>query len=102
MLPLPVTVSSLGLPDLGAAIEVAAYRIGVEALTNVVRHSSATSAQLTLSASRHALTVEVADNASSTDPWQPGTGITSMQERAALVGGTLIVGDGRVVATLPL
>lgn len=102
MLPLPVTVSSCGLPDLGAAIEVAAYRIGVEALTNVVRHSAATSAQLTLSANPHSLTVEVADDASTTGPWEPGTGITSMQERAALVGGTVLVGDGRVVARLPL
>lgn len=101
-LPLPVTVSSGGLPSLGAAVEVAAYRIGLEALTNVIRHAGATSAELTLAASPHSLTIEVVDNGATAGPWQPGTGITSMQERAALVGGTLVAGDGRVLATLPL
>ncbi|QNN52477.1 sensor histidine kinase [Nocardioides mesophilus] len=61
-LPLPVTVCSDELPRLGAAIEVAAYRIGLEALTNVVRHSGATSATVTLTTSPQALTVEVVDN----------------------------------------
>ena len=101
-LPLPVTVTSNDLPHLGAAIEVAAYRIAVEALTNVVRHSRATSAALTLMAGPHSLTVEVVDDGMIAAPWRPGTGITSMRERAALVGGTLLAADGRTVATLPL
>ena len=101
-LPLPVLVSSGDLPSLGAAVEVAAYRIGLEALTNVVRHARATSAALTVAASPDSLTVEVVDDGRTTGPWQPGTGITSMHERAALVGGTLVAGDGRVLATLPL
>jgi two-component system NarL family sensor kinase len=101
-LPLPVTVSAGDLPGLGAAVEVAAYRIGIEALTNAVRHAGATSAVLTLSVSQNSLTIEVVDDGRTTAAWTPGTGITSMRERAALVGGTLIVGDGRVLATLPL
>lgn len=101
-LPVPVTVSAAELPRIGAAVEVAAYRIGVEALTNVVRHAGATSAALTLTASPSSLIVEVVDDGAISGPWQPGTGITSMRERAALVGGTLATGNGRVVAKLPL
>jgi two-component system, NarL family, sensor kinase len=101
-LPLPVTVTADDLPALGAAVEVAAYRIGVEALTNAVRHAGATSATLTLSAGPNALTVEVVDDGRAAGAWTPGTGITSMRERAVLVGGTLVAGDGRVHATLPL
>jgi signal transduction histidine kinase len=101
-LPLPVSVTAGALPDLGAAIELAAYRIGLEALTNVVRHASATTAALTISAGDGSLTVEVVDDGPRTGSWPPGAGISSMRERAALVGGTLRAGDGRVLATLPL
>jgi len=101
-LPVPVTVSASELPSMGAAIEVAAYRICVEALTNVVRHAHATSAELTLTAHRDSLTIEVVDDGKTAGLWQPGTGITSMRERAALVGGTLTAGDQKVLANLPL
>src|SRR5436309_1249755 len=79
-LPLPVTASAGDLSGLGAAVEVAAYRIGIEALTNAVRHAGATSAVLTLSASQNSLTIEVVDDGRTTAAWTPGTGITSMRE----------------------
>jgi two-component system NarL family sensor kinase len=101
-LPLPVSVTASDLPSLGAAVEVAAYRIGLEALTNVVRHATARSATLTLTATPTALTIEVVDDGQSTRTWVPGAGITWMRERAALVGGTLVAGNGRVLATIPL
>jgi len=44
----------------------------------------------------------VVDDGKTTGLWQPGTGITSMRERAALVGGTLTAGDQKVLANLPL
>jgi len=101
-LPVPVIVSASQLPSIGAAVEVATYRICVEALTNVVRHACATSAELTLTANPDSLTIEVVDDGRTTGLWQPGTGITSMRERAALVGGTLAAGDRKVLANLPL
>ena len=97
-----MAVSSDDLPSLGATVEVAAYRIGLEALTNVVRHSEASSAALTLTASTSSLSIEVVDDGRKAGTWVPGAGITSMRERAALVGGTLVAGNGRVVATIPL
>jgi signal transduction histidine kinase len=92
-------------PDLPAAVEVAAYRIVTEALTNVARHSSSASASVRLEPASDGLHLEVTDRGSSGD-WRPGVGMSSMRERAAELGGTLEAGPGptggRVAALLPL
>jgi two-component system, NarL family, sensor kinase len=105
-LPLPV---SFVAPDqvlpLPAAVEVAAYRIVTEALTNVTRHARATSAIVTVAVDS-AVTLSIQDDGSSGGAWSPGVGLTSIRERAAELGGTCTAGPtpggGRVVATLPL
>jgi two-component system NarL family sensor kinase len=97
------------LPVLPAAVEVAAYRIVTEALTNVARHAHAHQVTITLAIDGD-LCLEVQDDgAASTangDGWRPGTGLQSMNERVAEVGGTLQAGPtptgGRVQASLPL
>jgi signal transduction histidine kinase len=93
------------LPDLPAAVEVAAYRIVTEALTNVARHSSGPTASVRLETSEDSLSVEVTDTGRSGE-WRPGVGLASMRERAAELGGTLEAGPsacgGRVAALLPL
>lgn len=93
------------LPDLPAAVEVAAYRIVTEALTNVARHSDSPSAQVRLSTGTDGLRVEVTDRGRSTG-WVPGVGLSSMRERAEELGGTLAAAPGpdggRVTALLPL
>ncbi|WP_182907004.1 sensor histidine kinase [Microbispora sp. H13382] len=94
------------MPPLSAAVEVAAYRIATEAVTNALRHGRATSCRIRLRAD-HALHVEVSDNgAGGTGPWRHGVGLRSMHERAAELGGTLTAGPtdrgGRVHARLPL
>ncbi|MEV7025815.1 ATP-binding protein, partial [Kitasatospora sp. NPDC093558] len=78
------------LPALPAAVEVAVYRISGEALNNVVRHSGATSARLTLHAPSDRVTVEVADNGAGfpTGTSTAGVGLRSMAERAEELGGT--------------
>jgi signal transduction histidine kinase len=95
-------------PALPAAVEVAAYRIALEALTNVARHAQASSCEVRI-ACDGALTLEIIDNGiglSSTP--HSGVGLQSMRERAAELGGACIiesvVGDGgtRVFAQLPL
>jgi two-component system, NarL family, sensor kinase len=92
-------------PDLPAAVEVAAYRIVTEALTNVARHSTSASASVRLAPASDGLHVEVTDGGSS-GAWRPGVGLSSMRERAAELGGTLEAGPGpsggRVAALLPL
>jgi two-component system, NarL family, sensor kinase len=92
---------------LPAAVEVAAYRIATEALTNVVRHSGAARASVDVSVNG-ALVISVADNG--TRPWDPtrvGVGLSSMRERAEELGGSCTVtprpeGGTVVRAVLPL
>ena len=103
---LDVTLDDRGRPDeLPAAVELAAYRIVQEALTNVARHAAATSARVTLRYDDE-VTVEVVDDGVGGIA-AAGNGITGMRERAAALGGTLAVGPGpaggfRVVAHLPI
>jgi two-component system, NarL family, sensor kinase len=102
-------VAPPALPVLPAAVEVAAYRICTEALTNVARHAQAHQVTITLTIDGDLCLAVYDDGAASTtngDGWRPGTGLQSMAERVAEVGGTLEVGPtstgGRVQASLPL
>jgi signal transduction histidine kinase len=103
-----VEVDAEPLPTLPSAVETAAYRIAVEALTNVARHSAATRAAVTLSASDHVLTLTVVDDGRGIpDGVRSGTGLRSMRERADELGGHCEVSAGsdggtRVTAVLPL
>ncbi len=96
---------------LPAAVDVSAYRIVQEALTNVLRHAGSARAGVVVRYGSGAVVVEVTDDgapdtsAASTDP--PGRGLVGMRERASLLGGSLEAGprqEGgfRVLATLPL
>ncbi|MDP9482666.1 MAG: histidine kinase, partial [Chloroflexota bacterium] len=95
------------LPTLGAAAEVAAYRIAVEAMTNVVRHAAASRCRVTISID-DGIRLEVVDDGVGLRPgWRMGVGTASMRERATELGGDCSVGPGgtggtRVDAHLPL
>jgi two-component system, NarL family, sensor kinase len=93
-------------PPLPAAVEVAAYRIATEAITNVVRHSGGRHAVLSVRADADALRLCVTDDGPSGGAWRPGVGLRSIAERAAEVGGRCEAGPtsegGRVAAVLPL
>jgi signal transduction histidine kinase len=95
------------LPDLPAAVEVAAYRISVEAMTNAIRHAGARLCRVRLEVGSQ-LTIEVTDDGRGL-PAAPraGTGLESMRERAAELGGEVTIerrpeGGTRVVARLPI
>jgi signal transduction histidine kinase len=94
------------IPDLPAAVEVAAYRIVTEALTNVARHSTSATATVRLLPDADGLHLEITDRGGRNGAWRPGVGMSSMRERAAELGGTLEAGPGpgggRVAALLPL
>ncbi|GAA4722633.1 sensor histidine kinase [Phytohabitans rumicis] len=89
------------MSKLPAAVEVAAYRMAVEALTNVARHSGVAeaSASFTL-ADGPVLRVTVQDRGHSVSAWTPGIGIASMRERVEQVGGTLRIHAGTHGATV--
>jgi signal transduction histidine kinase len=85
-------------PALPADVDLTAYRIIQEALTNSARHSGGSAATVHLGYGDGALLVEVADDGA---PGQPGPapvpngsgrGIAGMTERAAALGGTLQAG----------
>lgn len=104
--PIRTTVRVDAVVQLPAAVEVAAYRIAVEALTNVARHTDSAEATVVLAVAGTNLAVEVTDGAPANGPWRAGVGLSSMRERAEELGGTLVAGSsatgGRVRAELPL
>lgn len=95
------------LDGLPAAVEVAAYRISLEAMTNAVRHAHARSCVVRISLNGD-LDLDVVDDGHGLEnEYRVGVGMTSMRERAEELGGTCTVepGDGRgtrVHARLPL
>jgi signal transduction histidine kinase len=94
------------LPTLPAAVEVAAYRIATEAVTNAAHHSGTNQASVRIAMEGDNLTITVCDPGSGPGPWTPGVGLSSMRERAAELGGTLHIDNTRhgstVRAVLPL
>lgn len=94
------------LPTLTAATEVAAYRIAIEALTNVARHARASAVDVEIGVHDLSLVLRVVDDGVSATAWSPGVGITSMRERSLQVGGTLRAAGGEhgglVEASIPL
>jgi len=96
------------LPQLSAAVEVAAYRIVVEALSNAARHSGSDQAEVRIAVRDGDLLLDVYDAGpgSAGADWKPGVGLASMRERAAELGGVLTTeatpDGGRVRARLPL
>jgi signal transduction histidine kinase len=114
-----VSVDAQELPPLPAAVEVAAYRIAQEAMTNVARHAEARECSVSLAPDElldaGVLCLEVRDDgrglpkvqAGVTSPAPAGVGLHSMRERATELGGSLTVealpeGGTVVRARLPL
>lgn len=95
------------LPPLPAAVEVAAYRVALEAVTNVVRHAGAENCVIHFRVDDE-LEVEVTDDGRGVpETARSGVGLTSMRERAAELGGSLSIGPGpsggtRLCARFPL
>ena len=80
------------LPEIPAAVEVAAYRVTQEALTNAVRHSRATRSEVALRVDNDGLRLEIHDNGTGqVRPRPGGIGLTTMHERAAEIGGRLSI-----------
>jgi signal transduction histidine kinase len=108
---LPVELTIEGEPSrLPAGVDLAAYRIVQEALTNVVKHSEATRVEVSIRYQRRELELAVTDNGRGGAAGSNGSGhgVIGMRERVALYGGSLEGGrhdDGggySVRARLPL
>ncbi|WP_327004681.1 sensor histidine kinase [Dactylosporangium sp. NBC_01737] len=93
--------------ELPQEVDVAAYRILQEALTNVLRHADAGNARVRVARDGDDLLVEVHDDGRAAGAATGGSGITGMRTRAARAGGTLEAGPRpgggfAVTARLPL
>jgi signal transduction histidine kinase len=108
---LPTSVTIRGQArTLAPTVDLTAYRIVQESLTNALRYAGPATARVTLSYADDELDVEVVDGGRGRADGTPegaGHGIAGMRERAEAVGGTLIAGPGpeggfRVQARLPL
>jgi signal transduction histidine kinase len=116
--PTSVTLEVGELPPLSAAVEVAAFRIVTEAVTNVVTHAEASCCRIELTAAAGLLRIVVADDGRGLGAAASGTagsgaaghGLQTMRERAEELRGRLEVSSSRgsevrgtdVVAELPL
>jgi signal transduction histidine kinase len=111
---LPVELRVDGEPGpLPAGVDLAAYRVVQEALTNALKHAGAASASVRVGYSTHEVLVEVSDDGrgpggnGGTAEFGGGHGLVGMRERVALYGGELEAGRRRgggflVRARLPL
>ncbi len=118
---LEVNFCAEALPRLPADVEVALFRIAQEALANVVKHAHASRASLAIDADDSQVILSIEDNGvginkqraaangNATGAATPSRtlGLTSMRERAALLGGSVSIGPRRpegtrVVARIPI
>jgi NarL family two-component system sensor histidine kinase LiaS len=83
-----------GIADLSPAVEEALFRIAQEALTNIARHSHATTVTIALTTEQDAVQLTIDDNGAGFDPNAAvgtGVGLLSLRERTRSVGGTLLI-----------
>ena len=104
---LDVSLRTTGERRLPRGLDLTAYRVVQEALTNVHLHSAATCAQVAVRVGEDALEIEVTDPGPALPTEEPpGHGLVGMRERVALYGGTVetaSIGTGFTVrAVLPL
>jgi signal transduction histidine kinase len=95
---LPTTLELRGTRrPLSAGLDLAAYRIIQEALTNALHHADHAPTTVTVEFSEHALVIEVRGHVA-----DDGGGLVGMRERVRLYGGELETANAGVRATLPL
>ena len=91
---LGVDLTVEGTPQqLSPALELSAFRIVQEALTNVLKHARASRASVCVRYGRDALELEVADDGVGAVTTDGGRGLVGMRERAALFGGEIAAGS---------
>jgi signal transduction histidine kinase len=89
--PLPVEVGELPAQELPEQVELAAYFVVSEALTNVAKYASATRASVTMTESNGRLAVEISDDGVGGADIDLGTGLRGLTDRLAAIEGELEV-----------
>ena len=100
--PMPVTVEGSPGDRLSDAVELAAYFVVAEALTNVVKHASASEATVRLAREARTLLVTVADDGVGGARASPDSGLAGLRDRLDALDATLTVasepGHGTIVS----
>jgi len=105
---LPVTLLWEGETEVPMGVQVNAYRIVQESLTNTLRHARASAAEVRVRVGESEVQVRIRDDGRGAASDGGGHGLIGMRERASLLGGTLLAGprtDGagfEVEAILPV
>ncbi len=105
---LPVEVRIEGEPrTLPLGVDLSAYRVVQEALTNALKHAGSATATVTVRYGERDVTIEVADDGAGSDKKDGGHGLVGMRERIGVFGGTFAAGPRdtggfAVSARLPL
>ena len=98
--PIPVTISGALEERLPPAVESAAYFVVMEALTNVARYASATTADVTIERADGHVVVGIADDGiGGADP-AAGSGLSGLADRVSALGGRLVVQSPRGGGTI--
>jgi signal transduction histidine kinase len=104
--PVPVEIAEVPAERLPESVEVAAYHLVSEALTNVVKYSQASSATIAISRAGNRAIVEVADDGVGGADLSAGTGLRGLADRIGALDGELTVesprgGGTRIRAEIP-
>jgi signal transduction histidine kinase len=105
--PIPVELGVRDDERLPESIEVAAYYVVSEALTNAAKHSGATKVEVEVEVHERTLRVTVRDDGAGGAEPDRGSGLLGLKDRAEAIGGTLSLESGRdlgtsLIAELPL
>ena len=106
-LDLDLDLDETATPALPAGVDVSAYRVVQEALTNALRYTGDGTATLRVACSASGLSILVTNPAGGPGPSGSGLGLVGMAERVTVLGGRLThgpTGDGRyeLAATVPV
>ena len=93
-------------PQLTPAIELAAFRVATEAVSNAARHSTGSRVDVAVDARGGALVIRVVDDGTPPSRWREGIGLASLRDRVTELRGHVEAGPAdhgwRVEATIPL
>lgn len=88
---LPIDLDAGGVPRVGEQVEITAYFVVAEALTNVAKHAHAASVTIAISHDGEQLHVTVADDGIGSADESAGTGLKGLHDRVRAVGGQLTI-----------
>jgi signal transduction histidine kinase len=97
--PIPVELDVRDEERLPESVEVAAYYVVSEALTNAAKHSGATKVEVEVEMHERTLRVTVRDDGAGGAEPDRGSGLLGLKDRAEAIGGTLRLESGRDVGT---